>query len=343
MRSVICGLVLMAFAGTASASATYTIGYGDTLWDLSIRFYGTPDYWDDILAANPSITGVEYLVPGMEIVLPDIAGGVGAAATSYTQAVTMVQAPTLAASNPMLSRIRLESAGFVAVNPVPAPGVVLAVNVEDQGIVSNDDAYTGDLVEIDMGTADGVSANSVFKVLSIGEQVRDPETGSDIGTIVRVAAMIRVMDPSETTSVALVEHSNMQINAGDPIIWYQPAADVPIDTRPSSEELTAWVVGLQDPLVSRSYAYDVVYLNRGSESGLEPGDVFVVYNYGDIAYDVSGNRVVTSDIPISELVVLTTEDTTCSALVSANITGDLIEVGDRLHLARRQSAQTGSR
>jgi len=344
MHSVICGLVLMAFAGTASASATtYTIGYGDTLWDLSIRFYGTPDYWDDILAANPSIMGVEYLVPGMDIVLPDIAGTVGAPAPTRTQSVTVAPAPTLTASTPIISRIRLESAGFVAVNPVPAPGVVLAVNVEDQGIVSNDDAYAGDLVEIDMGTADGVSVNSVFKILNVGEQAVDPETGNKIGTIVRVAGLIRILEPSENTSIALVEHSNMQINAGDLVVVYERAADIPINTRPASEDMTAWVIGLQNPLLTRSYTYDVVYLNRGSESGLRPGDVFVVYNYGDMAYDISGNRVVTADIPISELVILTTERTTCSALVSANITGDLIEVGDRIHLARRQSAQTGSR
>jgi len=221
--------------------------------------------------------------------------------------------------------------------------MILAVNVEDQGIVSNDDAYAGDLVEIDMGTADGVSANSVFKVLNVGEPAIDPETEDEIGTIVRVAGLIRVLEPSENTSIALVEHSNMQINAGDLVVVYERAADIPINTRPASEDMTAWVIGLQNPLVSRSYTYDVVYLNRGSGSGLRPGDVFVVYNYGDKACSISGDSVVTADIPISELVVMTTENTTCSALVSANITGDLIEVGDKLHLARRQSAQTGSR
>ncbi len=342
MRSVMYGLLLVVFAGVASAAAaTYAIGYGDTLWDLSIRFYGSPDYWDDILAANPSIVGVEYLVPGMEINLPDIMGTAPSRGSVYTS--IPVVAPTLAASAPMLSRLRLESAGFISAGPVASPGVILAVNVEDQDIDSNDDAYAGDLVEIDMGTSDGVEANSLFQVLEPGETAFDPETGAEIGTIVRVAGLIRVIDPSETTSLALIEHSSLSTNAGDLVIWYQPSTGIAVNTNPTNEELTAWVIGLQDRDVSRTYAYDVVYLNRGSDAGLVPGDVFVVYNYGDIAEDRGGNRVITADIPISELVVLSTGSTTCAALVSSNVTGDLIDMGDRLHLARRQSAAAGSR
>lgn len=342
MRSFLFVLALLALSVPALASSTYTIGYGDTLWDLSIRFYGTPEFWDDILAANPQIAGVEYLLPGMEIVLPG--SPTGFAGTSvYTSLPSYVQAPTLTATVPMLSRIRLENAGFVATGPLASPGSVLAVNVEDQEIESNDDAYTGDIVEIDMGSGDGVSVNSVFRVLEPGETAFEPETGEEIGFIVRVAGLVRVTSVTETTSIALVEHSFLPINAGDLIEWYVPARDVAVNTTPAAEDQTAWVIGLQDPDFSRTYAYDVVYLDRGTESGLEPGDVFVVYNYGDIAEDVAGNRVITADIPISELVVLTADPTTCSALVSSNITGDLVDVGDRIHLARRQTAQTGSR
>lgn len=343
MRSVICGLALMVFAvGVADAASTYIIGYGDTLWDLSIRFYGSPDYWDDILVANPSIPGVEYLVPGMEIMLPDLRGEAAPAFESH-YLTTSIQAPTLAATAPLLSRLRLETAGFVAAGPVAALGSVVGVNVEDQDLLSNDDAYTGDMIEIDLGIGDGAGPNSVYQILEVGETASDPETGEEIGPIVRVAALARVTQSYQATSLVLVEHSYLPVNAGDLVVAYQPASSIAVNTSPSNEEMTAWVIGLQDTDLSLAYAYDVVYLNKGTVDGLRPGDVFVVFNYGDIAEDLQGNTLITSDIPISELVVLTTEIETCSALVSSNITGDLVHVGDKLHLARRQSTQTGGR
>lgn len=338
MRVTVVCTALMAIVSGARAASMYQVGYGDTLWDLSLRFYGTPDYWDDILAANPQIPGPEYLVPGDEILLPDFAGAGG-----YSPYVTtVIEAPTLAASIPLLSRLRLETAGFVAAGPVAARGSVVGVNVEDRGIVSNDDAYVGDLIEIDLGGAEGASPGDLIQLLEPGEEVSDPQTGEIIGRIVRVTGLARITTVADETSIALMESSCQPTNVGDLFVDYVPMQSVSVNTEPALEQLEAWVVGQQEPAFD-AYAFDTVYLNRGSEHGLRPGDVFVAYKYGSIASDMTGATLVTADIPISEVVILRTEAATCAALVCGNVTGDLVQVGDRLHLARRQSTQSRAR
>ncbi len=343
MRGVICSLMsLTLLAGVSAAASTYQVGYGDTLWDLSIRFYGSPDYWDDILAANPSIAGPEYLVPGMELFLPEVAG-LPAAAVDRSYVTSTVRSPTLAATAPMISRLRLETAGFVTSQTIPALGAVLRVNIEDQGFVSNENGYMGDLVELDYGDADGARSGMVLHVLEQGETVRDPETDAVIGSVIRVAGVVRILEVTGATSIALVEHSYIPVNDGDILVPYSPAGNVPVNTSPTVESLTAWVIAVQDKDFTDSFAYDVVYINRGRDSGLRQGDVFVLYKYGTLDEDITGAELVTADIPIAELLVLDAGSTTSSVLVTANVTADLVQAGDRIHLARRQTAGSGVR
>jgi len=332
----VLGMLTLAATGASAAVSTYVAGYGDTLWDISNRFYGTHEYWDDILAANPSLASPEALQPGMELVLPEIAGAVvQASGDVYT--TTYVQAPTLAASTPMLSRLRLETAGFIAVDPLQPDGVVLGVNVEEAEGIANDDAYAGDLVEVDLGSADGVVNGTVFTILSEGQTAIDPESGGELGPIIRIAGVCRVVGVTESTSVTLLEHSYRAVHAGDPIVYYRPAGNVAVNSVPVLDEISVWVVAFQDDDFPDAYTFDVVYLNRGSDAGLAAGDAFEAYRYGPVAEGLDGQMVEMADIPVAEVVILSVQRTTCSAIVSVNRTGDLIQTGDRLHLARRQA------
>ncbi|NLP05502.1 LysM peptidoglycan-binding domain-containing protein [Candidatus Fermentibacteria bacterium] len=341
-----CGihLLLLAFvAGAAAGTGTYVAGYGDTLSDIALRFYGNADYWDEILAANSFLPAPEALMPGMVLVLPDIAGATVSNGTSYYETASIVEAPTFAASIPMISRLRLETAGYVAPSAVPVRGFVLGVNVEEQGIPANDDAYVGDMIEIDLGSVDLVGPGDFFSIIELGETVADQETGRDAGRVVRIAGICRVLDSTESTSVAVLDQSYLPVHAGDAIVDYVSYEPVQVNNQPVVESVDAWVLALQDEDFDNSYAYDVVYLNIGSEDGIRAGDVFQAWKYGANVTNPSNESVQTADIPISEVVVLSTEAASSAALVTANITGDLIQAGDRLHLARRQVTGSGNR
>lgn len=52
-----------------AAGRHYTLQKGDTLADLSTAFYGTPQHWRSILAANPGLDA-EHLVPGTVVLIP---------------------------------------------------------------------------------------------------------------------------------------------------------------------------------------------------------------------------------------------------------------------------------
>jgi len=59
---------------TASGKTTYKVRSGDSLWEISRRTYGSPDYMDRIAEANNmKVNGM--LRVGQVLVLPDLRGG----------------------------------------------------------------------------------------------------------------------------------------------------------------------------------------------------------------------------------------------------------------------------
>mgnify|MGYP002394859270 CR=1 FL=1 len=325
----------MAPLAAQAEDVQYEVGYGDTLWDLAIRFYGDPHRWEEILQANPQLPGPGSLQPGKTIVIPDAMAGMGTGSAVDLTDYSTIRVPNRAANVPMLSRLRVETAGWVATDPVNPLGYVLAVDVEETDELRKDRAILGDLIEIDMGGDQGVQQGDVFQLARECEMVSNPETMEHFGQIIRVVGVCRVLNTTAETSIAKVEHSYLPAQFGDVIMEYSPAANISINPQPVVEELTAYVVGFRDPDLSDAFPYDVVYLTRGSNDGLEPGDMFAAYEYGESVINPAGETIQTADIPVVELVILTTTPGSSAAIVSASINSDLVQVGERLHLVRR--------
>ena len=327
--------LMMALVAAASQAGVYEVGYGDTLWDLSIWFYGTPEKWPDILNANPDLRGAEYLIPGMVLQIPDVSVGlIDPGGSSYRTEIPE-GAVVIRSSEPILSRLQREAAGYVSYSPFSPLGHVLETNAEEEGVYRHETAIPGDILEIDLGAGDGIEEGRVFHILRPGETVEDPETGNP-GRIIRVAGVCRVIQTNPSTSIAKLEHSYLPVQSGDAVVPYQAAGDIWINNEPSVDHGSLWVLGFRDPDRTTGYTYDVAYLSAGDQQGIEPGDVFTAYTAGTQIQDDDGNWITTAELPIADLVVLTTESRSCSAMIVSSRTANLIEIGDRLFLTRSQ-------
>jgi hypothetical protein len=327
--------LLFAILVTVSFAGEYEVGYGDTLWDISIYFYGTPEKWEDILAANPQVLGVEYLEPGMILNIPNATGGTSISGVSNYVTEIPAGAVVIRSSEPVLSRLQRESAGYVSYVPIDPEGYIIATNAEEEGVYRHLTALPGDLLELDIGAEHGVEVGRVYHVLRQGEEVEDPDTGNK-GHIIRVAGVCQVLSIANSTCIAKVEHGYLPILEGDFVVPYQAAADVRIENEPGVDRGALWVLGFRDPDRRCAYTYDIVYLSAGSSQGISPGDVFSAFSAGEQVQDVNGDWITTAEIPIADLVVLTTEAASSSAMIVSSRTANLIEIGDRLYLSRSQ-------
>jgi hypothetical protein len=332
MRWIVLSVVSMLLVAPVLNGATYVVGYGDTLWDLSIHYYGTPYHWEDILYANEHVVDQYHLMPGQVLLIP----GIATTSTYSTDTFSNVFGYYNASAEPLLSRIQIETAGSVATEPVVPLGYVLLTNVEEADDYYREIAIHGDMIEIDLGASEGYSEGDLFHILSPNEYVLDPETGREIGQVIRVAGVCRIVGTTLSTSIALIEHSYKPICPDDLIVPYTPAANVVVNNYPAASDLTAYVLAFRDKEMINAYTFNVIYLNRGSADGLNTGDVFTAYNYGENILTPDGQNINTADLPVADVVILATGTSTSTALITMNRTDDLILVGDRLHLTRSQ-------
>lgn len=52
-------------------SRTHNVIKGDTLWEISRKYYGTPRKWQDIVKANPQLSDDQIIYPGQVLMIPD--------------------------------------------------------------------------------------------------------------------------------------------------------------------------------------------------------------------------------------------------------------------------------
>ncbi len=329
-------IMLFALLVTVSGASEYVVGYGDTLSDISVHYYGTWEKWVDILAANPNLQGAEYLVPGMVLQIPNTTGAIASTAGS-SQYITEIPAGAvlIRSSEPILSRLQRESAGFVSYSDLRPEGYILATNPEEEGVYRHLTALPGDLIELDFGADDGVEIGRVYHILRKCEEVEDPETGAK-GHIIRVAGVCQIESATPSTSIAKIQHGYLTVLEGDMLVPYQAASDIHIQNEPGVDRGLLWVLGFRDPDRNCAYTYDVVYLSAGSSQGINPGDVFTAYTASEHVRDVNDQSVYTAEIPIAEVVVLTTEANSCAAMIVSTRTANLIELGDKLYLSQSQ-------
>jgi hypothetical protein len=329
-------LLIGAVFSVSTAARTHYIRYGDTLWDLSIRYYSNPFYWENILNANPSIEGVELLQPGSELIIPDIYGN---SVTSISYGADIYGSYTTAgtSSRPLLSRLLLETAGMVTSDPPDPVSYIFETDIDYNDKYGEMAAYPGDMVAIDIGQDQGVEIDRVYKIYETGEEVRHPQTGVLLGNVIRVAGVCRVTDTVASSSVAIVEHAYMPVNEGDYLVPYTSSAPVPVSASDVIEDLDAYVIAFQDPDVEKAYSYDVIYIDKGASSGLHPGDIFNMFKYGQEISSPSGRIVETPDIPVSELIILDTTQSTSSVLIFSIASSDLVRIGDKIELVKKQN------
>ena len=299
-------VIFFAMLATVAVASEYVVGYGDTLSEISLHFYGNAGKWVDILAANPDVRGAEYLIPGMVLQIPDIEPDYSFSSSGATSYATEIPAGTvlIRSSEPILSRMQRETAGFISYTPVAHEGRILSTNAEDEGAYRNLTALPGDLVELDFGANEGVEIGRVYHILRECEEVEDPNTGN-IGRIIRVAGVCQVESTTPNTSVAKVQHGYLPIYEDDIIVPYQSAGDVFVNNEPGVDRGLIWVLGFRNAERTCAYTYDVIYLSAGSSQGINPGDVFTAYTASEQLRDVDDEWVATAEIPIADVVVLT--------------------------------------
>ncbi len=344
----------------ADLPETYEVRRGDTLWDISKRFFGDPFSWPDIWKKNEFIRDPHWIYPGQTINFGQFRTHTEAPvpSTPSETAPTRTPAPEAPAavkqmSEPAPFTQTTAAAPMPAPAPIPAdPNVIRLLDTPQPVFTEKNFMRTGfiakrsglskkkvtrvegeqvsavryDAVEVNMGEADGLKKGDLLAVFAIGDRVKHPDTGFDYGYVVRVKGVLRVESLGRNQARCTVSANLDPLAVDDPVMRYEIKRGPDFDAwvRPDMK-IAATVLAINEPMIS-IHTNDILYIDKGAENGVRPGDHFAVYprKAGDTGYrSLLGELEAISVMPKE------------TAVIVLSLKGEKIEIGDRVELSAR--------
>jgi hypothetical protein len=288
----------------------HTVASGDTLWDISDAYLGTPWVWPSIWQDNPEVPNPHRIFPGDKLWISPTA----MRRVSDEEAARLLGGALPAAIEDAGSGLgsivvpSVDALGFVSADVLTASGSILGSPRNESWLSAEAPVF------LSLG-AGQVEKGDRFTVVRAEEDVRDPETNRSLGVYVARLGWVEVTEVHPESSVAVIRSSAREMRAGDRLLpFHEPLREVPV------RAATAPVEGqVAFPASARRVhgGMDLVYLNRGSDHGLLVGSPLEVFQDNGQAVDPeTGLRRTLPDDVTASLVVISAEPRSAVALVT---------------------------
>jgi hypothetical protein len=145
---------------------------------------------------------------------------------------------------------------------------------------------SGDVIYLDGGHEGGLEPGQVLTAVSAGERVRHPITGEVFGRHYGYLGRVRVLSVQPETAIAEIVHTCDPLMVGallqpfvpEPVPLGRRTAPKPLNLPPAVEELVNGpVIVLGEDRILTLGEDSVVYLDRGEDFDLVPGDLYTIY------------------------------------------------------------------
>ena len=298
----------------------HTVVGGDTLWDISDAYLGTPWVWPSIWVDNPEVDDPHRIYPGdriwitptsMRRVTPEEAAELIARVPEGADPLPAahdesIDAPVV--TGPSFDFNQLETLGFISPEAFEGAGSIIGTPSLHTILAQTR------LVYISRGEGE-TAVGDRFDVVRLAEDVRDPDTGDKIGVFAEPLGWLEVTEVHPESSVARIEVSYFDMAVGDRIVERQELP-TSLTLRPAPDGVEGRVAYFKTHRTVMAQR-DIVFLNRGTDHGVEVGSPLEVYRPGTPAEDAMTREERTlPDHIVADLIVVSAEPTTSVAVVT---------------------------
>ncbi len=190
-----------------------------------------------------------------------------------------------------------------------------------------------DEVYINRGFSDGLKKGDLFIVLHAEkDQIKHPVTKEPIGQKVVVDGIIKVVAVKEKNSKTVIVRAYNAIQRGDKIAPYTEP-DIPgvdPDSPVKNKKINGYLVATKTEREGVGEG-DVVYLDVGAISGVEPGDVFDIIDAKPLMRE-DGDQMTEFDKVIGKAKIISAREKTSTAFIF--VSKDVIVAGDKVKFSQ---------
>jgi hypothetical protein len=252
---------------------SHLVRRGDTLWGICGEYYENPYQWPRVWSYNPQIKNPHWIYPGDEIHLRDTSGtgaGEAGAAPPTANVPLPYQQQTLVDRRRQVPNgtVFLRDQGWIHDGSDEVWGDVTGSSTETMFLTSGDEVY----LHIDKGHEVHLGDElSVFK----------PIKSAAAGTIVQIGGTVRIdaWNAQDRVARAKVVESLNVIERGARVGPLTRKFTIVPPLRNDSE-VQAHVLASMHPEEFFG-ANEVVFIDKGEEAGLKPGNTLQILRRGD--------------------------------------------------------------
>jgi hypothetical protein len=295
---------------------------GDTLWDISDAYLGTPWVWPSVWRDNQGIGNPHLIIPGDRIwITATEMRRVSAAEAEQLLSSASGSEEAVPAAMEDASLALGEEAGSretFRFSQIDATGFVTTADLEGATTIVDSPApkvwlSESDTVYIGRGAGE-VEVGDQFEIFRPGEKVYDPNGGSMFGFATKQLGWLEIEAVHPETSTGTIRVSRSEIRRGDHVVpRIRRETEIEIGPKPNVD---GQIVFTPDDRLNMG-AEDVVFLDRGSSHGLEVGSPLEVYRPTGTGFDeVQRRKVSLPDDVVAKLLVVRASQDAAVALVT---------------------------
>lgn len=266
----------------------HTVHQGDTLWQISERYFGDPYHWPELWSYNPEITNPHWIYPLDQVRLSAASEEeqpLEAAVAAGTPASTAFTEPKHGRLTDLAPSVRvppkllagdavfLRDEGYLDEEELKESGKLSAASEEQMFLADSDNVY------IRFNQGQKVEVGQTYTVFRPVDEW-DREEGEH-GKLIKIqgSVIITSFDPKKSVARATVVETIDPIERGMSVIKMdrrfilEPA-------RPNRANVTARIIGSTQARQLLAYG-NVVFLDVGRDKGIVPGNRFFVVRQGD--------------------------------------------------------------
>ena len=306
------------------AGRIHVVHSGDTLWDISDAYLGTPWVWPSLWKDNDAIRNPHLIHPGDRIWISPYemrkVSEAEAAALLAAREATAIAAPAALAETDAMPTTR--SLGSYRYTEIENSGFVTREQYEGAASILESPEprkWLSEHSEVVIGLGHGeVQVGDQFDVFRTQARVTDLDTGMHYGWATNQLGWLEVTRVDEESARAVVRASRSEIQRGDHLLPRRVrSSEIPIGASPGPVE--GRVVHTPDRRLQMAQT-DIVYLDRGARDGLAVGSPLEIYrslgNQGKSVDSAQNQERRIADHVVAKLLVVDVYDDTAVAGVT---------------------------
>jgi hypothetical protein len=287
--------------GTENARETapgevHTVVRGDTLWDLSQQYLGTPWYWPKVWSYNPQIANPHWIYPGNQVrffpageeVPSRVEAGTGpemVAEEGDLQAATElgpVNGESLVSTSGKIgyqanANTLVATRGFVTAKEVDEAGKIDSSFSEAEMLSYPETVYLRFKRKVDAKVGDR------YLVFRTDQEIKHPITKQRVGYLTNLLGTVRVLSVGDKFVTAQVSETWDGIMRGDLVGPYGERLMDRVALKPNSKAMKGHIITALLPFLSITAEHHFMVIDKGSADGVQVGNTFSVMRQGNLA------------------------------------------------------------